>query len=499
MEFLTNLSYGFDVAMSGKNLMFCLIGVTIGTFVGVLPGIGALATISLALPMTFHLEPVAALIMLSGIFYGAQYGSSTASILLNLPGTATAVVTCLDGHPMALNGRAGIALFVTAITSFIGGSIGIILLMTAAPLVAKAALGFGSPEYFVIMLLGLVAASSLSVGSPFKGFIMILIGIALGFVGIDVNSGLMRFSFGNNSLAEGLGLVAVAMGLFGVSELLANIGKTRPEVISSHVSYRSMIPSRQDVRRSVKPTMRGSLIGFVIGALPGAGPSIAAFLAYAAETRMSKPPEGFGKGAIEGIAAPEAANNASVQSAFIPTLSLGIPGDAIMAVLLGAMMIHGIVPGPRFISEQPEMFWGLIASFWVGNFMLLVLNIPLIGLWVRILTVPYKLLFPIILMLVCLGVFSVRNNIVDVYIMLAMGIAGYFFRIFGYPTAPLLLGFILGPLMEEHFRRALLMSRGDAMVFFERPVSAGMLLVTIILLLAPIGKSLYAAHIKRSF
>ena len=489
MEVLANLAQGFDVALSPQNLMFCFIGVTIGTFVGVLPGIGALATISLALPLTFHLDTIAALIMLSGIFYGAQYGSSTASILLNLPGTATAVVTCLDGYPMARQGRAGVALFVTAITSFIGGAVGIVLLMTAAPLIARAALGFGAPEYFAIMLLGLVAASSLTVGSALKGYVMILVGVALGLVGIDTTSGQMRLAFGNHNLAEGLGLVAVAMGLFGVSELLSNIGATRPAGMPNRVSFRSMLPTRDDWRRIRLPTLRGSFIGFIIGALPGAGPSIASFLAYAAETRVSRTPERFGKGAIEGIAAPEAANNASVQSAFIPTLSLGIPGDAVMAVLLGALMIHGIAPGPHFISDQPEMFWGLIASFWVGNLLLLVLNIPLIGLWVRLLTVPYSVLFPVILMLVCFGVFSVRNNMTDVYIMLSAGVGGYVLRNFGYPAAPLLLGFILGPLMEEHFRRALLMARGDITVFLQRPVAAGLLAVTALLLVLPVLRS----------
>jgi putative tricarboxylic transport membrane protein len=485
MEVFASLSEGFDIALTWDNLLFCFIGVTIGTFVGVLPGIGALATISLALPLTFHLDTMAALIMLSGIFYGAQYGSSTASILLNLPGTATAVVACIDGYPMARQGRAGVALFVTAITSFIGGAVGIILLMTAAPVIARAALGFGAPEYFTIMLLGLVAASSLSVGSPLKGYVMILIGIALGFVGVDANSGQMRFAFGNHNLAEGLGLVAIAMGLFGVSELLASIGTTRAANPPGGITFRSMLPSREDVRRSGGPTARGSLVGFVIGALPGAGPSIASFLAYALETRVSRTPERFGKGAVEGIAAPEAANNAAVQSAFIPTLSLGIPGDAVMAVLLGALMIHGIAPGPHFIADQPEMFWGLIASFWIGNLLLLVLNIPLIGLWVRILTIPYHILYPVILMLVCFGVFSVRNNMTDVYIMLGAGVAGYFLRIYGYPAAPVLLGFILGPLMEEHFRRSLLMARGDITVFFDRPISAILLAITAFIIIIP--------------
>jgi len=498
MEILSNLAQGFEVALTWQNLLFCFVGVTIGTFVGVLPGIGALATISLALPLTFHLDTTAALIMLSGIFYGAQYGSSTASILLNLPGTATAIVTCLDGYPMAQKGRAGVALFVTAITSFVGGAVGIVLLMTAAPLIAEVALEFGAPEYFTIMLLGLVAASSFSVGSPLKGYAMMLIGIAIGLVGIDVNSGQMRFIFGNYSFAEGLGLVAVAMGVFGVAELLASIGGKTAAKPTRHISFRSMLPTRSDVKRSVLPTGRGSLIGFLIGALPGAGPSIAAFLAYAAETRATRPPEGFGSGAVEGIAAPEAANNASVQSAFIPTLSLGIPGDAVMAVLLGALMIHGITPGPHFISEEPDMFWGLAASFWIGNLLLLVLNIPLIGIWVKILTIPYRILYPVILMLVCFGVFSVRNNMMDVYIMLCAGVVGYVLRIFGFPAAPLLLGFILGPLMEEHFRRSLVIARGDMSVFIERPISATLLALTLMILAVPLLGGLRARWGRRS-
>lgn len=498
MDVLANLSSGFGVALTFENLLFCFIGVTVGTFVGVLPGIGALATISLALPLTFHLDTIPALIMLSGIFYGAQYGSSTAAILLNLPGTATAAVTCIDGHPMAQQGKAGIALFVTAITSFIGGAFGIIMLMSAAPLIAQAALGFGSPEYFTIMLLGLVGASSLAVGSPWKGYVMILAGIALGFVGVDTSSGQMRFAFGNHSLAEGLGLVAIAMGLFGLAEILSSIGRPVNGNIPKNISFLSMIPSRDEAKRSIFPTLRGSVIGFFIGALPGAGPSIASFLAYSAETKVSKDPGRFGKGAVEGIAAPEAANNASVQAAFIPTLSLGIPGDAVMAVLLGALMIHGITPGPHFITEQSEMFWGLIASFWIGNLLLLVLNIPLIGLWVKILTVPYKYLFPFIIMLICFGVYSVRSNVTDVYIMLASGVVGYFMRMFQYPAAPLLLGFILGPLMEEHFRRSLLMARGDMMVFLERPVSAALLALTAGMIFLPLLVRWRKSRILRS-
>jgi putative tricarboxylic transport membrane protein len=498
MEIFSNLALGFDRALQPDALLFCMLGVTVGTFVGVLPGLGAMVAISLALPLTYYLDPAVALIMLSGIFYGAQYGSSTAAILLNVPGTATAAATCLDGYPLSQQGKAGIALFITTICSFLGGTFGIVMLSAFAPLIADVALRFGSAEYFAIMLLGLVAASSLSIGSPLKGLAMVVVGVALGLVGIDVNTGQFRFTYGNHNVYDGLGLVAVAMGLFGVGEIIYSIGRNENKPPSTKVSFREMIPSRREARAAVMPTARGSLVGFVMGALPGAGPSIAAFMSYALEKKVAKDPSRFGKGAIEGIAAPEAANNAAVQSAFIPTLSLGIPGDVVMAVLLGALLIHGITPGPAFISGQPEIFWGLIASFWIGNVLLLILNIPLIGIWVRILTIPYKILYPSILFFVCIGMFSVRNNIFDVYIVAAFGIVGYLMRVFNYPAAPLLLGFILGPLMEEHLRRTLRLSQGDFSVFIERPISLSILMVTVGIIVVAIITSIRARRNRRS-
>jgi putative tricarboxylic transport membrane protein len=488
VDVFSNLTLGFQTALSWEALLFCFIGVTVGTLVGVLPGIGALAAISMCLPLTFYLEPTVALIMLAGIFYGAQYGSSTAAILLNIPGTATAAATCLDGYPMTRQGRAGVALFLTTISSFLGGSFAIIVMMMFAPALADFAVRFTSAEYFSIMLLALVAASTLSVGSPLKGIAMLIAGLALGLVGMDRNTGQMRFTFGYFELAGGLSLVAVAMGIFGIAEILKNVGIRQDLVVDRKtITLRSLIPTRADLRQSLLPAGRASVLGSAIGILPGTGPTLAAFMAYALEKRIAKDPSRFGKGAVEGISAPEAANNASVQAAFIPTLSLGIPGDAVMAVLIGALMIHGIAPGPLFVSEQPAMFWGLIASFWIGNLLLLILNIPLIGLWVRLLTIPYRILYPSMLLFICIGVYSVNNNVFDVYIALGFGVLGYFMLVFGFPAAPLLLGFILGPLMEEHLRRTLTISRGDLSIFIQRPFSAAFLAVTLVLLLLTVN------------
>jgi putative tricarboxylic transport membrane protein len=497
MDLISGLSLGFGVAFSFDNLLFCIIGITVGTFVGVLPGIGPLAAISLALPLTFQLDPTTALIMLAGIFYGAQYGGSTASILLNLPGTASSAITCLDGYPMTQQGRAGIALFLTTMASFVGSTVSILLVAGFAPAVAEFALNFTGAEYFSIMLLGLVAASTLSVGSPLKGLAMVLFGLVIAMIGIDISSGQRRFDFGYIQLIDGISLVAVAMGLFGVSEIFASLsGKSERTRPVQKISLRSMIPTRDDWRRFTLPTLRGSGLGSVIGVLPGAGPTIAAFLAYAVEKRISREPGRFGHGAVEGISSPEAANNASVQSAFIPTLSLGIPGDAVMAVLLGALLIHGIIPGPQLISSQPEMFWGLVASFWIGNFLLLILNIPLIGIWVRMVSIPYRFLYPTILFFVCLGAYGVSNNVFDVYVTLAFGMLGYVLTRYGFPLPPLLLGFVLGPLIEENFRRAMVISRGDFMVFVERPISAIILAITVLLLLLSIRPAI-AALVQR--
>lgn len=485
METLANLSLGFSQALTPEALMYCLIGVTLGTFVGVLPGIGSLTTIALCLPLTFHLDPLLGLIMLAGIFYGAQYGSSTASILLNVPGSAPAAVTCLDGYPMSRQGRAGIALFVTTIASFIGGTFAILLLVFFAPLLAEFAIGFSAADYFSIMLLALVAASTLSTGSALKGLCMVLLGLVLGLVGTDINSGQFRYTFGIPALADGISLVALAMGLFGVAEILGNLdGRELPRLEHGKVSLRSMLPTREDWKAFRGSCARGSLTGSFIGMLPGTGPTIAAFLAYAIEKKLSRNPQRFGQGALEGVTAPEAANNASVQAAFIPTLTLGVPGDAIMAVMIGGLLIHGITPGPQLISEHAPLFWGVVASFWIGNLLLLVLNLPFIGLWVKLLSIPYRSLYPVVLLLICIGVYSVNNSSFDVLLTCGFGLMGFLLNRHGFPSAPLLLGFVLGPLLEENFRRALLLSSGDFSTFATRPVSAVFLLLTLAILVA---------------
>lgn len=501
MDLIAGLSLGFETALSPAALMFCFFGVSIGMFIGVLPGIGPLAAVAMILPVTYHLDASSALIMLAGIFYGAQYGGSTASILLNLPGTSTTAVTAIDGYPMAQQGRAGVALFITTITSFFGGCLAIILLMSFAPALGAMALKFSSAEYFSIMLLGLIAAATMSLGSPIKGIVSVVAGLMLAMVGMDTTSGQLRYTFGILELQDGLNLVAMAMGLFGVAEILRNAGTPERDTSKlQKVRFRDLMPTRADLRQCWKPSLRGAGIGSFIGVLPGAGPTLAAFLAYAAEKRVAKDPSRFGRGAIEGISAPEAANNASTQAAFIPTLALGIPGDAAMAVLLGAMMIHGIQPRPEFFTLHADLFWGLVVSFWIGNLMLLVLNIPLIGIWVRILTVPKRLLFPAVIFFICVGVYSVNNNPFDVLMVIVFGLVGYVMNAFQYPTAPLLMGFILGPLIEQHFRRALLFSRGDMTTFIDRPISAAFLAASVLLLLTmalPLIKRLAARVAER--
>ncbi len=467
-----NIAIGLQTATQPINLLYCFIGVTLGTLVGVLPGIGALTAVSLLLPITFHLEPTAAIVMLAGVFYGTTYGGSTAAILLNLPGSPSAAVTCLDGYPMAQKGRAGVALFMTTIASFVGGSIGIIIIMLFSPAISQLAIAFGPAEYFSVMLLGLVAASTISVGSPVKGLAMVIVGILLGLVGMDLITGLPRFTFGHLGLYEGLSLIAIAMGIFGLAEVISSVGRGDSGGPRERITLASMVPSRDDARRSVKPILRGSALGSFLGALPGVGGVIAAFMAYAVERRVSREPDRFGKGAIEGVTAPEASNNAADQTAFIPTLTLGIPGNVVMALMIGALIIHGITPGPRLIVDRPELFWGLVMSFWIGNILLLVLNIPLIGIWVRLLLIPFHYLYPAILVFVCMGVFSVYRSATDVLIVGIFGMLGYGMRLLGFPAAPLLLGFVLGPLVERHLQRALLMSGGDFAIFFSRPISA---------------------------
>eukprot|EP00163_Fabomonas_tropica_P032789 TRINITY_DN8369_c0_g1_i1.p1 TRINITY_DN8369_c0_g1~~TRINITY_DN8369_c0_g1_i1.p1 ORF type:complete len:502 (+),score=42.79 TRINITY_DN8369_c0_g1_i1:527-2032(+) len=487
MDILHNLALGADIAFSFNGLLFCFLGVLVGTFVGVLPGIGPLAAISLALPLTYYLPPPIALIMLAGIFYGAQYGGSIAAILLNLPGTASAAVTCLDGNQLTKQGRAGVALFTAAISSFTGGIFAIFMVLGFTPVIASFAMDFGPTDYFSIMLLGLVAASTLSVGSPAKGMAMVMVGIALGLVGIDETSGTERFTFDQLALTDGISLVALAMGLFGIGEILANLGQeTRAPLNTGGLTFKSMLPKREEWRGLWKTILRGSGIGSFVGALPGSGPAIAAFMSYAAEKKMAKNPDAFGKGDLRGVAAPESANNGAVQAAFIPTLSLGIPGDAVMAVLLGAMILHGITPGPMLVTSEPEIFWGLVVSFGVGNIMLLALNLPLIRVWVRMLSIPYHVLYPAMLFFICVGVYSVRNSVFDIYSTLFFGIVGYFLIRLRYPPAPLLLGFILGPMMEVHFRRALLLGRGEYTTFFDSVPSTIFLILTTLFLVLPL-------------
>jgi TctA family transporter len=483
MDMLSNLALGFEVAFSPQNLFFCFVGVTLGTFIGVLPGIGALAAVAMLMPVSFHLEPATALVMLAGVYYGAEYGGSIASIVLNIPGTPSASVTCLDGHPMAQQGRAGVALFMTAIASFCGGVMGIVVMTLLSPVLAKVALSFGPTEYFSVMILGLVAASIVSQAGALKGILMVTVGVMLSTVGVDINTGVERFTGEIIELRDGVSLVIVAMGLFGISEVVISIRGNLIKREEYKINFASFFPTRDEWFRSIGPVLRGGSIGSFFGALPGTGQTVASYVGYAIEKRISKNSRKFGKGAIEGVMAPESANNAAAQTAFIPTLTLGIPGSTTMALMLGALMIHGIIPGPKLMTEHADLFWGLIVSFLIGNVLLLVLNIPLIGIWVRILRVPYYLMYPTIVVLICVGVYSINNSLFDIWVTLAFGVMGYLMRIFHFEPAPLLIGFVLGSMIEEFMRRALLLSRGDFMVFLERPISAGLLLTAVAILL----------------
>ena len=494
MSIIDNLVLGFSIALTPKSLTYCLMGVTLGTLVGALPGLGTLAAIAMLLPLTFQLDPGTALIMLAGIYYGVAYGGSTASILLNLPGTPNTAVTALDGYPMTKNGRAGVALFMTTVASFFGSICGIVALAVGAPLLANVALSFGSPEYFSLLTMGLLAAALLASERPFRGIAMVVLGLLIGTVGIDPTSGFSRLSFDVPELYNGFNLVAVVIGLFGLPELIHNAGRIKNSIVRAQdVTLRSMIPTRDDIRRSWGPMIRGTGIGGFFGALPGTGGTVATFVSYATEKKINKDPSRFGKGAIEGVMGPESANNAAIQTAFIPTLTLGIPGDVVMALILATLIIHGIQPGPAVIPEHPDLFWGLAASFLVGNVMLLVINIPLIGVWVRMLTIPYKYLFPVITVLVCIGVYSVANSVFDVWMVMGFALLGYGFRMLYCEPAPLLLGFILGPMMEEHLRRAMLISRGDPTVFLTRPLSATFLAICVGLVIV----MLWSSHRRR--
>jgi len=479
VELLANLALGFDAAFTPQNLLYCLIGTLIGTIIGVLPGLGPVATIAMLLPVTFGLEPVSALIMLAGIYYGAQYGGSTSAILINLPGEATAVATTLDGHAMAKQGRAGAALATAAIGSFVAGTIATFLLAAFAPPLAELALKFGPHEYFSLMALGLVASVVLAHGSLLRAVGMILVGLLLGLIGTDVNSGTLRFTFDVPEMADGISFVVAAMGMFGLGEIIHNLER---EATRTRIAGRitGLWPTREDWKRIVAPILRGTFLGSALGILPGNGALLASFSAYSIEKKLSKHPEEFGKGAIEGVAAPESANNAGAQTSFIPMLTLGIPSSPVMALMIGALIIQGIQPGPTVVTNQPALFWGIIVSMWIGNVFLVILNLPLIGLWVRMITVPYHLLYPAILMFCAIGVYSLNNSSFDVYMMALFGVLGYLFRRLECEPAPMLLGFLLGPMMEEYLRRAMLLSRGDATTFVSRPLSATMLVMALI-------------------
>jgi putative tricarboxylic transport membrane protein len=476
MELFANLAVGFDVALTPINIVYCLIGALIGTVIGVLPGIGPVATLSMLLPITFHLPPVSALIMLAGIYYGAQYGGSTTAILVHLPGEASSVITCLDGYQMARNGRAGAALTVAALGSLFAGLVATLVLVLFAPPLARAALIFGPAEYFSLMTLGLVTAVVLAQGGLLKAFGMIALGVLLGAVGSDVNTGTVRLTFGLVELTEGIGFVPLAMGLFAIPEIIRNL--ERPEERSVLLEkIQGLWPTREEFRRSVPAVVRGTGVGSLLGILPGSGSLLSSFTAYSLEKYLSKRPEEFGKGAIEGLAAPEAANNASAQTSFIPLLTLGIPSNAVMALMAGAMTIQGVQPGPQVMTARPDLFWGLIVSMLVGNVMLVVINLPLIQVWITLLKVPYRVLYLCILAFCCVGVYSLNYSSFDILLLIIFAIGGYAFAKWDLEPAPLLLAFILGPLIEENLRRALLISGGDLSVFVTRPLSLGILLV----------------------
>jgi len=484
-DLLSNLAMGFGVALTPMNIFLCLVGTLVGTLIGVLPGIGSLATIAMLLPITFGLPPVGALIMLAGIYYGAQYGGSTTSILINIPGESSSVVTALDGHQMAKNGRAGPALAIAAMGSFFAGCVSTVLVAALGAPLTSLALLFGPAEYFSLMVLGLVFAVVLAKGSVIKAVAMIMMGLLLSMIGSDLETGAERMSFGFPELADGIGFVVVAMGVFGFGEILRNLEQPGSrEIIQAKVT--GLMPTVADLKASAGAIGRGTILGSILGILPGGGAIIASFAAYTFEKRMSRTPQRFGRGAIEGVAAPESANNAAAQTSFIPLLTLGIPPNAVMALMVGAMTIHGIVPGPQVMAKQPQLFWGMIASMWLGNLMLVVINLPLVGVWVRLLRVPYRHLFPMIVIFCCIGIYSVNNAPFDVFMTAIFGLVGYWLVKHDFEPAPMLLGYVLGPLMEENLRRAMLIARGDPSVFVTRPISGGLLFVAAILLIIAI-------------
>ena len=480
MDLFANLALGFDTAFTLQNLLYCLIGCVLGTLIGVLPGLGPIATIAMLLPATYALPPIAALIMLAGIYYGSQYGGSTTAILLNIPGETSSVVTAIDGYQMARNGRAGVALFTAGMGSFFAGCVATLVLAAFAAPLSQLAFKFGPAEYFSLMVLGLIGAVVLASGSLVKAIGMIVLGLLMGLIGTDVNSGVSRYAFDIPELSDGIGFVAVAMGVFGFAEIMTNLEK-KGEDEGFLNKMTTMIPTKQDVKRMIPSILRGTAIGSILGILPGGGAALAAFGAYSVEKKSSKYSHEFGKGAIEGVAGPESANNAAAQTSFIPLLTLGIPPNAVMALMVGAMTIHNIQPGPQVMTSNPALFWGLIASMWIGNMMLIILNLPLIGMWVQLLKIPYRFMYPAILVFCCIGVYTVNNTVFDVYVTAAFGLIGYLFYKLGCEPPPLLLGFILGPMMEENFRRALLLSRGDFTTFLTRPLSLGLLIAAALL------------------
>jgi putative tricarboxylic transport membrane protein len=480
---LLNLWNGFGVALAPANLVWSFFGVLVGNLIGVLPGMGALSAISILLPLTYGLHAVPAILMLAGIFYGSQYGGAIGAILLNLPCHPPHAVTCLDGYPLTKQGRGGAALGIAMMASFFAASVGILVMIFASPLLVDIAFKFGPAELFSIMLLGLLAGGTMSRGSPAKGVAMTCLGLLAGIVGTDVNSGVQRFTFGFVELSDRIELVALALGLFGVADFLHNVNRLQSASGAVKVRLKDMRPSRQEVKQAMWPMARGTMVGTLFGAMPGTGPTITTFISYALEKKISKDPGKFGKGAIEGVASPEASSHSKTQVDFIPTMSLGIPGDAVMALLLGALLIQGIQPGPQLITEHPDLFWGLIASFWIGNVILIVLNVPLIGVWVKLLRIPYRLMYPAALFFIAVGVYSTNNSLFEVGEVLVFGIAGAILIALDFPVAPILLGYVLGPNVEENFRRALLMSHGDLAIFISQPISAFFIVVCFVLVI----------------
>ncbi len=481
---LADLWYGFGVALEPNNLLWCFVGVLLGNLIGVLPGMGAISAISMLLPLTYGMSAVPAFLMLAGIFYGSQYGGAIGAILLNIPSHPPHAVTCLDGYPMTKQGKGGTALGIAMIASFFAASFGITVMILASPLLVEIAFKFGPAEIFSIMLLGLLAGGTMSAGSPLKGIAVTALGLLVGIVGTDVNSGVERFTFDFTELTDRVNLVALSLGVFGVADFLLNANRLQVVGSGMKVRFRDMRPSLAEIKQAFFPMLRGTLIGTLFGAMPGTGPTITTFIAYAAERRISKTPQQFGQGAIEGVASPEAASHSKTQVDFIPTMTLGIPGDVTMALLLGALLIQGIQPGPELVSQHADLFWGLIASFWIGNVLLIFLNVPLIGVWVKLLQVPYRYMFPSALFFIAVGVYSTNNSLFEVSEVLVFGIFGAVFLALDFPVAPILLGYILGPLIEQNFRRALLISDGNLSIFVTQPISAGFMIACLLLIAA---------------